>query len=684
MKKKELMMYGERVLAEEELSQVTSEHLYVVLLEKVEEMEIFYFYDIRELFYSKGRPIFVVFINEKEHLTLVRSRSGKLQWKHCLLTHLFERPIDSRQIKCSQEEVVKIIIQKQVSINDANLKEKYRQIKETIDLKMEEVPFLPKGFEKWINKTGKNKKLFNRNGVIYYEKKHDKTIGFCTNCNEHIELKEGKTSLYRDFYAKGKGDLYTTPQQIRSGLICSCPSCDTIVTLKTKAYKNFVNKDEWYIVQKTKNKNLIIRFFKGQAVYNTPSHFPVVSYWEATRIFLNKDGTYDIYSYDTFKNTGHIRWIEGIKKKPTCAYWDSDCSLVFGPIYSGNKKNLFEGTVLQYCEWAKTLTHLNGAKVDDMITFIKHPIIEKLEKEGLSELVSGLYSHSDSIKKDFLIKENKPHKWLGLSKEQYNQVKRLNLSRYQLSSYKHFYNYILEKNERGEIIKGKLLSDQDYLYSSDLFSNKLDIILKKTSFTRAINYIEKQYAKKKDLWLSRAEGNVLKGKKEVVIEWSDYLEMSQKVEDQLSKKGKQIEPFDLFPIDLNKSHQEIGELLDWETTKDQVVIMQKLKTNWERFAFEDEETRLFLTFPETPRDLINESNCLKHCVKSYIDRICQESTSIFFVRAIEKPKDPLYTMEYKDGKIVQFRGKANTCVSDEALAFKEKWLNYIEAKKLSV
>lgn len=75
--------------------------------------------------------------------------------------------------------------------------------------------------------------------------------------------------------------------------------------------------------------------------------------------------------------------------------------------------------------------------------------------------------------------------------------------------------------------------------------------------------------------------------------------------------------------------------------------------------------------PERGEDLVNESNVLCHCVKSYRSKIIDKTTMILFVRRKEAPETPLYTMEWW-GRTVQIRGKKNCNASKEAELFQKK------------
>ena len=86
------------------------------------------------------------------------------------------------------------------------------------------------------------------------------------------------------------------------------------------------------------------------------------------------------------------------------------------------------------------------------------------------------------------------------------------------------------------------------------------------------------------------------------------------------------------------------------------------------------ENKNFLIRPvESHKELIIESKILDHCVRTYAERVALHKTMIFFVRKQECVDDPFVTLELKDNKIVQCRGKRNTRPSDEVVSFVNAW-----------
>ena len=82
--------------------------------------------------------------------------------------------------------------------------------------------------------------------------------------------------------------------------------------------------------------------------------------------------------------------------------------------------------------------------------------------------------------------------------------------------------------------------------------------------------------------------------------------------------------------------------------------------------------------------LINEGEKLDHCVATYADSHAEGKTAIFFIRHIEAPDTPFYTLELdeKTYRVRQNRGSHNCARTPEVKAFEEKWLAYLKTNNI--
>lgn len=98
-----------------------------------------------------------------------------------------------------------------------------------------------------------------------------------------------------------------------------------------------------------------------------------------------------------------------------------------------------------------------------------------------------------------------------------------------------------------------------------------------------------------------------------------------------------------------------------------------------RFDLEIEEKEYSIVIPKNSKDIVNEGACLNHCVGSYVQRIIDGYTYIFFLRKTENKEDPLITLELRNNQILQAKGSYNRPMTKEELEFMTKY-----CKKLNI
>lgn len=95
--------------------------------------------------------------------------------------------------------------------------------------------------------------------------------------------------------------------------------------------------------------------------------------------------------------------------------------------------------------------------------------------------------------------------------------------------------------------------------------------------------------------------------------------------------------------------------------------------------FEDEEEKIEdekyeIILPENPYDLIKESAELRHCVKTYIEKVSNKKTFILFLRKKENSKKPFATIEVLPNlTLIQLKAYCNTKAPKDAIEFVKKW-----------
>lgn len=75
-----------------------------------------------------------------------------------------------------------------------------------------------------------------------------------------------------------------------------------------------------------------------------------------------------------------------------------------------------------------------------------------------------------------------------------------------------------------------------------------------------------------------------------------------------------------------------------------------------------------VAFPKEPKDLFLEGATLNHCVGGYVSPVIQRQSIVAFLRKKDDPDTPLYTIEIKDGKVIQAKGNYNADVPPDIIA----------------
>lgn len=151
------------------------------------------------------------------------------------------------------------------------------------------------------------------------------------------------------------------------------------------------------------------------------------------------------------------------------------------------------------------------------------------------------------------------------------------------------------------------------------------------------------------------------------------------------------DPYNHLPPDLMKAHDRVvaihRERVAARKAAERAAENEKLRS---QFAARLEELRKFaweqdgiLIRPaEQPEELEREGEILHHCVGTYRSKHAEGRSAIFFLRRVEAPDKPWYTLELSgDLRVLQNRGKANCARTKEIEAFEAAWLEHIQTIK---
>lgn len=283
----------------------------------------------------------------------------------------------------------------------------------------------------------------------------------------------------------------------------------------------------------------------------------------------------------------------------------------------------------------------------------KHPNVENLVRRGLSGYVNEMISdcmvqngyyysiyYSLNLKQTETFvnwKKNKPHEMLGVEKSEIDVVKRIGLYK------KPLFVYAKQKGANVPVEKLEKLRDEEAARAYWLIKNDDLPVL------RTVNYLLKHGQNVRTL--------------------QDYWDLLVHVYGTIPESER-------FPKKLNEAHDRLIGLKKEKENKALDETIKKRANALRGMQFEADGLTIIL--PTCSKDFVTEGEKLSHCVARYAERHASGSTTILFVRRTDQPKTPFYTLEYKDGVIVQDHGLKNCSQTPEVLAFEKKWLEHLK------
>lgn len=500
-------------------------------------------------------------------------------------------------------------------ILEQRLQKKHAMIEKRIDRKMQEVKPLPKDFDDWIDAVA-----MAHSRYIYYRYSRKKYMdGYCTHCHQEVKVHKVRHR------AKGH-----------------CPKCGVkVIFLAEGKAKHIFDHGQVAYFQKTP-KGFLVRYFSVSKSYYGDYRNPKISTKELMREFY-EDSLVLGYEYRQFKQTGKIRW---------CQDW-MKYSFLDVAVYTKNLHAVLKNTRYQYCALKEFASRWDGAAVNPygyLKRYQSMPEIEYFVKAGLYAMAYELTSYSNYA---YRVQRNKKslHEMLGVSKQNFRFIQACDMSFYQLD----IYNKLCKQ--------GVNLSIGEFKRFYDTYRKNMDVIfalLQYTSLHKAERYcngfIDRQY----DLLT-------------IMGIWKDYICFCRELGYDLKNS------FVLFPKDLLVAHKlAYQDVLNRREQERRKKIQQEerrakrlLKKYRNLYAWKD--NRFAVVVPKDLLEIKEEGHTLHHCVATYTSRVADGTSIILFVRDLQSPDKPFYTMELQKNKIIQCRGYSNHVMTSEVQEFVKRY-----------
>lgn len=290
----------------------------------------------------------------------------------------------------------------------------------------------------------------------------------------------------------------------------------------------------------------------------------------------------------------------------------------------------------------------------------ERPEVENLVRTGNARFVSGMMAacivHSYALSR-FQPKETakyadwkkkKPNEIMHLTKDEYRKLRG---ERFELINY-----YQELKDEYGLNLTPKLIAKVRAVGTKHLrpLTAKKAHYDAKISPVRIINYV---YKRRTDASFAA---------KDLLDHWRILHDYYGRLPEEL-----------IFPRDFAAAHQKFTELLTAKKCAGQDAGIRANAARMEAYEWRDEASGLLIRPAESTWELIQEGKTLHHCVGTYAKEVARGDTTIFFIRRIDRPDEPFFTLELKNGVVMQNRGDHNCPRTPEVQAFENAWLDHI-------
>lgn len=644
----------ERALNPEEFKHLRR-YMATAAVDQDKKILLLYFFDKNGLKERNTKAVYRLFLSKEEYITQnlrvskVRWLTGKIErilggyWHICNAVEMVSDQ-DKKIVQKffhSSDDAVSIIQRVEDQIADKKREQNLMKERQQIDIQMQTFQRLPDDFDDFMREEVMYKHY------LFYNRKED--YCYCTKCRREYSIKRNERILYSGF------DL----QKLKHNEKNQCRLCGEMVTCKSLGYgRGLLLENRWAVLVQRCGEDVHTRVFSA--------------YWNLTKDYKNTEIIYEELYRSVFKETTHQYYemtrFHGKYEERWCRIKDNQMlhhqprSVV---IYGHNIPDAFQGTPYQYCMlqeyvYARYRRELfDGFEFNDSFLvdnylelYQRRPWIESLIKLGCKKLVNSIEGISADCSK-----KNLPE-ILELNKQHFQILMNLTGSdpdSSQLRIMQKIYEKIKLQN-REEITA--VFEVCDNAYDVERIRNLIQYV----SVRKLLNYLEVQKRENSHMRLSDLE---------------DHCEMLQELNYNIREN--------LLPRDFFKEHRrvsrELNDLKDQqlriEEQKESELIARRMKEMQE--VLEIRMNGLCVLAPAETIDLKREGRELHHCVGTYVQRVAEAKTNIFFIRKTEYPKVPYFTIEINmEGDMKQCRGKNNCSMPDDVKEFAEAFTERVK------
>ena len=534
-------------------------------------------------------------------------------------------------------------------IRDKRLEEKHRKTREKIDSRMEIFGDLPEDYQEFIEKT-----VFDDYNYFFYSQKEKKA--YCTRCGHEYEIR--KDGVYHR-----KIPVWNNVFTLKHNSDYICPHCGISHPIKAKSIgygRSQLLEVNWSVLIQNSGESVLVRYFCHTKDFRNNFRKPVIETQERFRTIhtavKSEDYEWSEYSYDPGKHRwgyqkGHMpgwAWPSEFKEPRTVVLYNKDDCVLTGTCMKYSCLDLFIKKV------ASLRDHNSPWIIDQYFnTFREKPFIEQMIKIGWFRLVKEYLDYgTEYYNKVELVNGRTIAETLGLTREQFLVLREGTDNNPTLKDLK----TVRYAAHTGKRITAKDLESLRYLNGQSQ-SAEYEQFIDATEYTtiqKLCRYMNKQK----------------------IAVYKDYFDFVGWIQEMGYDMGNE---FNIYPGKFVEKHDEMADAYTKFKDKkhrEDVKKFNRLLKKLRKDASEDNPVHykalgLFIRLPYETSELKKEGETLHHCVGTYIDRVIKGETAIFFIRKLEEPDKPYYTLEWKDHQVVQCRGLRNCDMTPEVKAFTE-------------
>lgn len=530
----------------------------------------------------------------------------------------------------------------QADIRDRKLAEKHRKICEKIDKRMELFRELPEDYQQFVEKT-----VFDDYNYFFYSKKAKRA--YCTRCGHEYEIR--KEGVYHSKIA-----VWNNTGHLKHNANYICPHCVKPIVAKSEGYgRGALLESNWSVLIQPSGNNVLVRYFCHLKDFRKDFRHPSIQSRELFRTIHTLTSMED-YEWETYTYSQEVRWCyprgHGMWWNPSkfrvprkTVLYNTDFSFLKDTCMRFSCIEMFFEKVLP------TMRHTSAWIVDNYLNFYhRYPFVEQMMKIGWYSLVRELFEKDGEAEMEDFKNGKNILETCGITRSQFLLLREATNGNPEARDLR-----IIKHAEQKEIRLTvddlnslRLTHDEGHC---DCFDEFLDA-MKYTTLHKLNKYLVKQK----------------------ITHTQDYFDYTRWL---LEMGYNMRNEFNIYPKNFVGKHDEMAKAYQKFKDKqhrEEIKKFNRLLKKMKKDLKDDNPLNLqvqgmFIRLPYRAAELKTEGEILHHCVGTYIDRVMKGETAIFFVRRIERPEEPFYTLEWKDHKIVQCRGFHNCDMTPEVKAF---------------